>query len=360
VYSISRKRNIPHTRRILSPGLVRTAAVILFVALAAQGGNLPPRAAVACAAAAAPAASQGKPHLQPLRPLDPIPLPADLEIPRYRPGPPPFGDGETLVFEASWMGIPAAQARVILARSKLNPGLISGQMWINSSRIVDPLYRMRDYFRENFSRGSLQPEDMYLLQHEKSRLDEWNVTFDHDRRLVTSVKKNRHGRTWIRRFSGGEPWGPFSGAMMALSQPLKPGQNYTFDVFSGGNRYVFAFAVTGREPIKTTLGTFDTLRIEPSVVWLSEGSFRSQARQTTIWVTDDARQIPVRIASAVFIGEVRADLVQIINAPAPAPRIRTAASAPPAVPANAAKDTPPAAMPSPRLDPPGQRGAPPR
>jgi Protein of unknown function (DUF3108) len=338
VYLISHKRNISWARRIFPP---RRA----FAVLAALAAALITLAAISFAAPAARNAAQDKPRARPLRPLDPIPLPADLEIPRYRPGLPPFGDGETLVYDASWMGIPAAEARVILAHNKLHPDW-TGQMWINSSRVVDPIYRMRDYFRENFSRGSLQPENMYLLQHEKSRIDEWNVTFDRGNRLVTSIKKNRHGRIWTRRFSGGNPWGPFSGAMMALSQPLKPGETYTFDVFSGGNRYVFAFTVEKHERITTALGTFDTLRIEPSVVWLSEGSFRSQARQTTVWITDDARHLPVRISSAVFIGEVRADLVRVTNGPAPPPKPRTTASSSIVPPADMTRQTPSAGAPS--------------
>ncbi|MGH7840040.1 MAG: DUF3108 domain-containing protein, partial [Candidatus Binataceae bacterium] len=157
---------------------------------------------------------------------------------------------------------------------------------------------------------------LYIVQHEKSRLDFWRATFDDSAHLVTAVKTNRAGRTWIRRFSGGEPWGPFSGAMMALAQPLTPGATYTVDVFSGGNRYVFAFAVLKREQITTALGSFAALRIEPSAVWLSENSFRSQTSSMTVWVTDDARHLPLRIESAVFFGTVRADLTQILQAPA--------------------------------------------
>jgi hypothetical protein len=292
------------------------AAMTLCFASGITGGG--PRANASAIASPAPSA---KPR--PRRPQDPIPLPAGLPIPRYRPGAPPFADGETLVYDAAWIGIPAAEARVTLAYSRAHPELWTGQMWITSSKAVDLLYRMRDYFSENFQRESFQPADIYILQHEKKRRDEWRVAFDHGAHLVTSVKRNAHGRIWTRHFSGGDPWGPFSGAMMALSQPLRAGQSYTFDVFSGGNRYVFAFTVVKRERITTALGTFDTLRIEPSVLWLSEGSFRSQARETTVWVTDDARHLPVRIACAVFIGEVVADLVKVTNAPAPT---RTAAS----------------------------------
>jgi hypothetical protein len=121
----------------------------------------------------------------------------------------------------------------------------------------------------------------------------------------------------VREFSGGEPWGPFSGAMLALSLPLAVGETYTFDVFSGGNRYVFAFTVDKQESLRTSLGTLRALRIMPSIVWLSEGKFRNQVSKTVLWVTDDERHLPLRIEAAAFVGSIRVDLAQVLNAPPP-------------------------------------------
>jgi hypothetical protein len=245
----------------------------------------------------------------------PIALPSDLDIPRYTPGAEPFQSGETLVYEATWEGIAVAESRVTLIRNRTHPNSWTGQMWITTSPAADLLYRMRDYFREDFDYASWRPSELYILQHEKSRIDTWRATFDDTAGMVTATKTNRVGRTWIRRFSGGMPWGPFSGAMLALSQPLTPGRTYTVDVFGGGTRYVFAFAVLQREQITTALGTLPALRIEPSTVWLSNGSFRNQASSMTVWVTDDRHHLPLRIESAVFFGAVRADLTQVLSAP---------------------------------------------
>jgi hypothetical protein len=247
-------------------------------------------------------------------------LPANLSIPNYAHGTEPFRSGETFVYLASWEGVPAAQAQISMVQNRAHPEWWTGQMWITSSELVDHLYRMRDYFREDFDYASWQPDEINILQHDNQRRDRWVATFDHPNQLITAIKTNQAGRTWTRRFKGGDPWGPFSGAMMALSQPLNPGSKYTFDVFSGGNRYVVAFAVLGREQITTGLGTFKALRIEPSVVWLSEGSFRKDAAATTIWVTDDSRHLPIRIESAVFIGSVIADLTQVKGAPESPPK----------------------------------------
>jgi len=324
VYSISHKHNIPRQTRPRSRRARRgfratsasLAAFVIGIAAVAS-------AVISAHAQADPPRAPA--HRRVLPAPAPVALPGDLKIPAYAPGPSPFRDGETLVYRASWMGVPAAEARVTVVHNKLHPDWWTGQMWLNTSAVVDVVYRMRDFFREDFDYTSLRPDDIYIIQHEKQRLDEWRVTFNRNDRLVTAIKKSRHGKITTRRFSGGDPLGPFSGAMMALSQPLKPGDSLTFDVFSGGNRYVFAFKVKGRERITTALGSFDTLKIEPWVLWLSEGSFRSQARETTVWVTDDSRHLPVRIAAAVFFGNVYADLAETSGAPSTAAAHKDAA-----------------------------------
>jgi hypothetical protein len=247
----------------------------------------------------------------------PIPLPSDLPIPRYYPGPAPFRSGETLVYEASWVGIPAAEARVVLLKNGADGRSWTGKLWLRSSTAVDLLYRMRDYVYEDFNRDDLRPHEMHIFQREKQRRDEWSIRFDDREHLVTSAKRNAQGRTWVREFSGGEPWGPFSGAMLALSLPLNVGETYTFDVFSGGNRYVLAFNVDRRESITTSLGTLPALRIVPSVVWLSEGKFRDQVSQTVLWISDDERHLPLRIEAAAFVGNIRVDLAQVLDGPKP-------------------------------------------
>jgi hypothetical protein len=246
----------------------------------------------------------------------PIPLPSELAIPRYDPGPPPFRSGETLLYEASWIGIPAAEARIVLLNGAAGRSW-TGKLWLRSTPAVDLLYRMRDYVSEDFDCGDLRPRAMNILQHEKRRRDQWSVRFDDHEHLVTSARKNAEGRTWVREFSGGQPWGPFSGAMLALSLPLTVGGTYTFDVFSGGNRYVLAFTVDRRESITTPLGTLQALRIIPSVVWLSEGKFLNQVSRIIVWVADDQRHLPLRIEAAAFVGSIRIDLAQVLNAPSP-------------------------------------------
>jgi hypothetical protein len=246
----------------------------------------------------------------------PRPLPHGVRVPSYSPGQIPFHPGQELVYQGSWIGIPAAGGKVLLHGDPGDPGLLSAEIWINTNRLTDKFYKMRDYLREDFTAGSLKPADMSIRQNEGRRHDTFNVTFDHREHVVTLVKHGPRG-TQIRKFLSYNPSGPVSGAMMALSQPLEAGDSMSFDAFSGTTRYIFELKVVRRERIGTPLGEFDAFRIVPSVTYLSDGKINDEVHDTTLWVSADARRLPLRVESAVFIGSVRIDLVKVIDPASP-------------------------------------------
>ena len=226
----------------------------------------------------------------------------------------PFHDGERLVYEASWLGVPAARGWFELHRNKKDPSLWNVEAWIETNKVVDLVFRMRDYMRERVAVGSLKAQDIYQIQHENRRANEYTITFDDKSDLVVSTKKNHKG-TETHQFISSDPFGPISGAMMALSQVLAPGRRLLFDVFSGTNRYVFDFNVEGRERVVVPVGSYDALKVSPGIVYLSDGKLRRQARETTLWISADKGHLPLRMEAATYIGTVRADLVQIDGPP---------------------------------------------
>ena len=239
-------------------------------------------------------------------------LPADIQakVPVYKPGPVPFHDGELLVFEASWIGIPAASARVYFHKKRKDPSKWNAEVWVDTSPVADVFYKMRDYVHESVAGDTLHTNGVNVVLKEKSRVYNYDVTFDRQSHLVTETRQHKNA-TETREFIATDPWGPISGAMMALSQNLQAGKTYAFDVFSGSQRYVFAFAVEKRERIRTGLGDFDAWRVIPDVWYVSDGKLRSEAHDTVLWVSADARHLPLRIQAQAFIGYVRADLTKI-------------------------------------------------
>jgi hypothetical protein len=240
-------------------------------------------------------------------------LPPEIQakVPAYKPGPIPFHDGEQLVYQASWVGIPAAQARLEFHKDQKNDqNRWLGEIWIETNAFADLFYKMRDYMKESMADDTLHSSGVYLIQHEKSRLNYYDVTIDRHTQIVTMTKKNHKG-TQSKEYLASDPWGPISGAMMALTQDFAPGKTYAFDVFSGSQRYVFAFVVDRREKIHLGLGDFDAWKIVPDVWYVSDGELRSEAHGTTLWISADDRHLPLRIQSQAYIGYVRADLIAI-------------------------------------------------
>jgi hypothetical protein len=245
----------------------------------------------------------------------PVPTPIALpdgvaEPPLYKMSAPRYHDGEKLVYEASWAGIPVATARIELHHKKVDPNRLSAEAWIETNQFADVLFKMRDYMTEDLDRQSLVSRKMYIRQSENKRLNNFTTDFDRIASMVTLVKKNAKGQQ-TKRFISSNPWGPLSGAMLALSLPMIPDQRYAVDVFTGSTRYVFNFKVGKIEKITTQLGTFNAYRVVPGVDYQSDGKLSDSANGIVIWISADERRLPLRAESQAFIGTVRADLIEV-------------------------------------------------
>ena len=312
----------------------RVSAALCVVAMLVAAALAP--TPIDAAPDSAPDASGLHPHRHLHKPTPtptPMALPPDVKakVPVYRPGLVPFHNGEQLFYEASWLGIPAAEAQVSFRQDVKKPRDAAAhkdppredqragdapqsrwvaEVWVKTTPYADVFYKMRDHMRENVAEDTLHTGWIHVDQHENSRLDTWDVTLDRPTQIVTVTKTNKRG-VLSKQFIASDPWGPLSGAMMALSQDLTPGKTYAFDVFGGSQRYVFSFDVQARERIHVALGDFDAIRIVPDVWYVSDGKLRSQAHDTVLWVSADKRHLPLRIQSQAFIGSVYADLIKV-------------------------------------------------
>jgi hypothetical protein len=66
----------------------------------------------------------------------------------------------------------------------------------------------------------------------------------------------------------------------------------------------------GRETIKTKYGTFRAIKFKPLLV---KGTIFEGGEGMTVWVTDDANHIPVRIESPIVVGKVKVDMMSYAN-----------------------------------------------
>ena len=77
--------------------------------------------------------------------------------------------------------------------------------------------------------------------------------------------------------------------------------------FVDDTTYTLGVKILGKQTIKVDAGKFRCVVIEPLVV--EGGLFKSEGR-IVIWLTDDDRKIPVKVATEILIGYVESELVR--------------------------------------------------
>ena len=65
-----------------------------------------------------------------------------------------------------------------------------------------------------------------------------------------------------------------------------------------------------QEEIKTKMGTFNAIKIVPLLI---EGTIFNGGEKMTVWVSDDANHIPLRVDSPILVGSIKVDLVDFFG-----------------------------------------------
>jgi hypothetical protein len=103
-----------------------------------------------------------------------------------------------------------------------------------------------------------------------------------------------------------------SGVYSLRMLPLKVGETFNLKISDSGLVYDVPVRVTARERQKTDIGKVMCFRIEPDV--FGPGRLVESDGKMVIWITDDARRIPVRSQVNASIGKIDIKIQSISNA----------------------------------------------
>jgi len=83
------------------------------------------------------------------------------------------------------------------------------------------------------------------------------------------------------------------------SIPMKPGDKFNMPVTDAGDIYKVQMQVTAIESLKTPVGTMNALKIVPAIT-MAKGE---PPRGIAIWLSDDARRLPLKIEAQLAVGK---------------------------------------------------------
>jgi hypothetical protein len=141
---------------------------------------------------------------------------------------------------------------------------------------------------------------------QKERVRDSEAVFDYGEKRVRFTETdpkdpNRPPRMIASEI--GEPTHDIISAIWAIrAMPLSVGAHYDLNVSDSGLMYPVPVKVTGREVMKTVIGRVSCFKVEPEI--FGKGRLIEKRGALIIWMTDDARHLPVRASIDSEYGKI--------------------------------------------------------
>ncbi|HVC46228.1 MAG TPA: DUF3108 domain-containing protein [Terracidiphilus sp.] len=210
-----------------------------------------------------------------------------------------FPEKQTLTYSVDWRVFPAGTAVVHLEqvgdREKITAtaetiGAINLLFHVSDhfESIIDRARACTYQFNKQTVEGHRQVNSTLLLDYAQSK------SILEQKNLVTGAVKH------VENSLPGCMTDLLTGMFYAASQPLVLGQSFVIPIVDSVHNVPVTMKVEGRELIRTPLGAFHTIRVQPTA---AAGVVKNRGN-IWIWYTDDARHLPVQMRARLFWGTI--------------------------------------------------------
>jgi Protein of unknown function (DUF3108) len=231
----------------------------------------------------------------------------------YRPQETNFPHG-SYDYQVSWEGIPVGNASIHVATiDRGGAKMFDVEATACSGTLLSLFYRLRHRSEAIFSAHDLRPVEFRYRQTENSRFTNLKIDFAPDGLIdarITKGRLNGSGKSEEVSFkSENATFDPISAAFLARSLPMHPGEDFSFDVFNGEDRYLISLHVMGREEIEVAGRHYDAVKIRPRVRKLTDTEGEKRVHTVFLWLSTDGRRELLKVESKVRLGSISANLV---------------------------------------------------
>ena len=218
---------------------------------------------------------------------------------------------EQLVFDVKWGFIKAGQATLSMTQMVGMNGrpayrVISQAV---STPFIDRFHKVRDYNEAWFDAEHLHSLGYFKHLREGGYGEDTFVLYDHSTDTF-HFHKERPDKP-PKDVDGPIPphvQDVLSAMYYTRTLDLKVGSEYVLDVNTGEN-WPMLVKVLRKATVKVPYGKFNCVVVQP--VLRQQGIFIQKGHDMLIWMTDDARHMPVHVEVEVFIGHISGNLVRV-------------------------------------------------
>ncbi len=273
---------------------------------------LAPLTLIAFLAAPVPNASTSPAPAQPPVPSAPpsgaSPFAACAPLPQITPGPPPFASAEKLSFDIDVTGAAAATMTMELlprrgrGQSARQPILVQS----STNTFFAKVRQVKARLVSEIDARTLRPHRLREEIEFNGRAFSQEARFKGADNLVSTQWQAKGGGSGARDWPTNSDTLDYVGAFYFFrALPLKVGDAFCFDVLAMRRLWRVEGTVKGREHASTPAGEFPTLHLAGKA---TRHDKPADSRELHLWLSDDARRLPVAAMGVIDLGAIRAIL----------------------------------------------------
>lgn len=214
-----------------------------------------------------------------------------------------FGYGEKLEYKVGYKFVTAGSGYFYI---QPKPVMVNGResydvrFQVRSLKSLEWIYKVVDDYRTVLDVAGIFPWEFNQRIREGNYKKDYTAKFDQNNNKAYVGKKSYNVPDYVHDIVSAF----FYVRTMDLSS-MKNGSTFYLKNFFDDETNDLGVKVLKREKVSVAAGTFNCIVIEPLVV--KGGLFKNEGN-IFIWLTDDDRKIPVKVATKILIGYVSAEL----------------------------------------------------
>ena len=175
----------------------------------------------------------------------------------------------------------------------------------NSNSSYDWIFKVRDDYETYIDTATMQPLKFIRKIREGSYKRNEDIVFNKE----TNTAVTNKGVFKVPDCVQDVVSAVFSARSIDFSK-YNVGDKIPFEMFLGNELYHLYIRYQGKERVKTRFGTFNAIKFKPLLI---KGEMFKGGEKMTVWVSDDANHIPLRVQSPIVVGSVKVDLTGYKN-----------------------------------------------
>jgi hypothetical protein len=216
-----------------------------------------------------------------------------------------FRAGEQITYKLKYGLFTAAEAKIRVENSPVkfeNRPAFHIIADAKTAGTFDVFFKVRNRYETNIDPKTLLPYYYAEDRKEGSYKHSDKVTFDHKTGKITAAKGTYPFKGDVFDFLSAY----YYARNIDVSQ-LKIGDKLDIRYFLEDGIHSLNITFLGRETVKCSLGTFNCLKFNPTII---PGRIFRKNSKLYLWITDDGNRIPVKANVELVVGSLKMDLTQ--------------------------------------------------